>query len=205
MLETRGNSIIAAVIVALLIGGAGYAFLRQKPAEVNQITPENNMTDEITSKDRVEITTTKGKIVVALDSDKVPITAANFAKLVGDGYYDGIVIHRVEPNFVVQFGDPQTKTLPLNDPRIGSGGPGYAIEDEFNPELSNVRGTLSMANSGPGTGGSQIFINLGDNTFLDYNKQPLTSKHPVFGRVIDGMEIVEQLVAGDVIQSAVLK
>jgi len=75
----------------------------------------------------------------------------------------------------------------------GTGGPGYAIEDEFVPGYSNVRGTISMANSGPNSGGSQFFINLVDNVNLDYDKQPLTSKHPVFGKVVAGMDIVDAI------------
>ncbi|MCK5027603.1 MAG: peptidylprolyl isomerase, partial [Candidatus Pacebacteria bacterium] len=76
----------------------------------------------------------------------------------------------------------------------GSGGPGYTIEDEFAEGLSNLRGTISMANTGiPNSGGSQWFINVGDNTFLDFDKQPASSKHPVFGRVTSGMDIVDAI------------
>lgn len=209
MLGTRANSIITAGIVVLIILGAGYMWMGQPRDNQNgQPLPQDTMTDTTstpTAKDKVEITTSKGKIVIALEMEKAPKTAGNFAKLVSEGYYNGIKVHRVVPSFVVQFGDPQTKTLPLNDPRIGSGGPGYAIPDEFHPELSNLRGTLSMANSGPNTGGSQVFINLVDNTFLDYNKPPLTSQHAVFGRIVEGMDAVEKLGEGDVIESAVLK
>lgn len=198
---------MGAIIVVIIILGAGYLWRQQKNASPNVLENTNNNInmEQTTTKNTVEITTSKGKIVIALETEKAPQTSANFAKLVSEGFYNGIKIHRVVPNFVAQFGDPQTKTLPLNDPRIGSGGPGYAIKDEFSPELSNVRGTLAMANSGPNTGGSQVFINLVDNTFLDYNKPPLTSQHPVFGRVIEGMDVVDKLATGDVIESAVLK
>ena len=79
--------------------------------------------------------------------------------------------------------------------RWGTGGPGYSIADEHiaGPLLTNVRGTISMANAGPNSGGSQFFINLVDNTGLDFDKQPLSSKHPVFGRVIKGMEVVDAI------------
>ncbi|HIJ10937.1 TPA: peptidylprolyl isomerase, partial [Candidatus Woesearchaeota archaeon] len=77
----------------------------------------------------------------------------------------------------------------------GTGGPGYEIQDEFNETLSNTRGTLAMANRGPNTGGSQFFINLVDNSFLDSNKPPLSSKHPVFGKVVKGMDVVDKIAA----------
>lgn len=134
----------------------------------------------------VLLETNKGDISIELFNEKMPITAGNFENLVREGYYDGIIFHRVIDGFMIQGGDP-TGT--------GTGGPGYAIEDEYvkDPELSNVKGTLSMANSGPNSGGSQFFINLVDNTFLDFDKEPLSSKHPVFGKVVDGMDIVEKI------------
>jgi len=139
---------------------------------------DNNMATKI------KLETTQGDIVIELYSD-MPITAGNFQKLVGEGYYDGIIFHRVIKNFMIQGGDP-TGT--------GSGGPGYAIEDEFVPGHSNTRGTLSMANSGPSSGGSQFFINLVDNSFLDYdNMQAPNSKHPVFGEVVEGMDVIDKI------------
>ena len=132
---------------------------------------------------KIKLETNKGNIVIELYSD-MPITAGNFEKLVKEGYYDGVIFHRVIPDFMIQGGDP-TGT--------GSGGPGYTIQDEFVSGHSNVRGTISMANAGPNTGGSQFFINLVDNTFLDYDKQPLTSKHPTFGKVVEGMDIVDAI------------
>ena len=127
--------------------------------------------------------TTMGDFDVELYDTLSPITAGNFLSLVEQEFYDGIIFHRVIKNFVVQGGDP-TGT--------GSGGPGYTIPDEFIPGLSNVKKTLSMANTGqPNSGGSQFFINLKDNIFLDFDKPPLTSAHPVFGEVISGWEVVE--------------
>ena len=127
--------------------------------------------------------TTLGDFEVELYDTLSPITAGNFLSLVEQEFYDGIIFHRVIKNFVVQGGDP-TGT--------GSGGPGYTIPDEFIPGLSNVKKTLSMANTGqPNSGGSQFFINLKDNVFLDFDKPPLTSAHPVFGEVISGWEVVE--------------
>lgn len=138
--------------------------------------------------------TNKGTVEIELFADTMPITAGNFEKLVREGYYDGIKFHRVINNFMIQGGDPLTK----DDSKInewGTGGPGYAIADEHivGELLTNTRGTISMANSGPESGGSQFFINLVDNTNLDFDKPPLTSAHPVFGRVIVGMDVVDAI------------
>jgi peptidylprolyl isomerase len=109
----------------------------------------------------------------------MPITTENFKKLVEQGFYDGIIFHRIINGFMIQGGDP-TGT--------GMGGPGYTIKDEFTHEGGNKnnRGTISMANAGPDTGGSQFFINLVNNNYLD-------SKHPVFGEVTQGMDIIDEI------------
>lgn len=136
--------------------------------------------------------TTKGTVEIELFADTMPVTAGNFEKLVKEGYYDGIKFHRIIDGFMIQGGDPLTK----DDTKMqmwGTGGPGYAIADEHivGELLTNTRGTIAMANSGPNSGGSQFFINLADNTNLDFDKQPLSSAHPVFGRVISGMDVVD--------------
>ncbi len=141
----------------------------------------------------VVLKTNKGDIKIELYSDLMPITAGNFLKLAEENFYDKTKFHRVIEGFMVQGGDPNSKG---NDPSTyGTGGPGYAIADEHiaDPKLSNMRGTISMANSGPNSGGSQFFINLVDNTFLDFDKEPLSSKHPVFGHVIEGMDVVDAI------------
>ena len=120
--------------------------------------------------------TNVGTITIALAPD-MPVTAGNFESLVKKGYYDGVIFHRVINGFMIQGGDP-TGT--------GTGGPGYAIKDEFTKNNRNDRGTISMANAGPNTGGSQFFINLINNNFLD-------SKHPVFGKVVEGMDVVDKI------------
>ena len=132
----------------------------------------------INSGTKVKLETSMGDIVIELYSE-MPITAGNFEKLVNQGFYDGVIFHRVIDGFMIQGGDP-TGT--------GTGGPGYKIQDEFtNTNLDkNNRGTISMANAGPNTGGSQFFINLADNNFLD-------GKHPVFGKVIEGMDVVDKI------------
>src|SRR5271157_6095361 len=133
------------------------------------------MTDPSNPKVAV-LETTMGTISIELAAD-MPVTAENFEKLVKQGYYDGVIFHRVIDGFMVQGGDPKG---------TGCGGPGYSIPDEFTTKNRNNRGTISMANAGPNTGGSQFFINLVNNNFLD-------DRHPVFGRVISGMEIVDSI------------
>ncbi len=128
---------------------------------------------------KVKLETTQGDIVIQLYEKEMPITAGNFKKLVQEGFYNGIIFHRVIDGFMIQGGDPEG---------TGAGGPGYTIEDEFtNSDLDkNSRGTISMANAGPNTGGSQFFINLVDNNFLD-------GRHPVFGKVVEGMDVVDKI------------
>lgn len=140
----------------------------------------------LTAQTKVNFYTTKGNFVVTLEDTLAPITAGNFKKLVKEKYYDGVIFHRIIQNFVIQGGDG------------AAGKP--AIQDEFHPNLSNLQWTLSMANSGPNTGTTQFFINLKDNTFLDYDKAPLTSQHPVFGKVTGNVNLIYQMgsVATDV-------
>ncbi len=125
----------------------------------------------------VLLQTTQGDIRIELFESTVPATAGNFRKLVERGFYDGVVFHRVIPKFMIQGGDP-TGT--------GMGGPGYTIKDEFAPQNRNARGTISMANAGPNTGGSQFFINVVDNFRLD-------DRHPVFGKVVAGLEVADAI------------
>jgi peptidylprolyl isomerase len=142
------------------------------------------------------IKTNKGTLTLELFEDKMPITTGNFIKLAQEGYYNGTKFHRIIDGFMIQGGDPNTKGTDVAS--YGTGGPGYTIQDEFvsDPILSNVRGTIAMANTGqPNSGGSQFFINTVDNTGLDFDKEPYTSKHPVFGRIIDGMDVVDTISA----------
>lgn len=133
---------------------------------------------------RVVLHTTMGDITIRLYND-MPVTVENFEKLVRSGFYDGTVFHRVIDGFMIQGGDP-TGT--------GSGGPGYTITDEFVKGHSNQRGTIAMANTGrPNTGGSQFFINLVDNTYLDWDDPRTPSAHPVFGEVVGGMDVVDRI------------
>lgn len=124
--------------------------------------------------------------------DQMPITARNFLDLAKAGFYDGLHFHRVIKGFMIQFGCPYSRDP--QSPRAGTGGPPHGtIPDEFSARLSNEPGTLSMANTGrPNSGGSQFFINVAHNHYLDWFT-PGPSKHPVFGRVIEGMEVVHAI------------
>ncbi len=135
------------------------------------------------------IETNKGTIKLQLHDDKTPKTVANFVKLTNDGFYDGLTFHRVIPNFMVQAGCPQG---------TGTGGPGYQFDDEFHPELTHDGpGVLSMANAGPGTNGSQFFITHVETSWLN-------GKHSVFGRVLEGQDVVDAIEAGDVMEKVTI-
>ena len=136
------------------------------------------------------IKTNRGDIVIDLYADKTPKTVNNFVFLAQDGYYNGVIFHRVIADFMVQTGDP-TGT--------GRGGPGYKFADEFHPSLRHTGpGILSMANAGPGTNGSQFFITHVKTDWLD-------GKHSVFGKVREGMDVVNAIVQGDVMNEVVIE
>jgi peptidyl-prolyl cis-trans isomerase A (cyclophilin A) len=147
-----------------------------------------------------EIHTSKGKIVLSLAFEKVPMTVANFvglaegnipnsAKKQGEPYYNGIKFHRVIKDFMIQGGDPTGS---------GMGGPGYKFADEFHPDLKHdAPGILSMANAGPTTNGSQFFITHKETPWLD-------NRHSVFGRVVSGQEVVDAIAQNDVIDRIVI-
>ncbi len=131
------------------------------------------------------IETSKGTIRLQLHADEAPKTVANFEKLAGDGFYDGLLFHRVIPNFMIQTGCPQG---------TGTGGPGYKFEDEFHETLRHNRaGILSMANAGPNTNGSQFFITHGPTPHLD-------NMHSVFGVVLEGQDVVDSIAQGDAME-----
>jgi cyclophilin family peptidyl-prolyl cis-trans isomerase len=131
--------------------------------------------------------TNKGDISLEMLESDAPNTVANFAKLARDGFYDGTKFHRVIAGFMIQGGDPLTKD-DAQTARWGTGGPGYQFADEIHGHNRNASYTIAMANSGPNTNGSQFFINVADNSFLD-------DKHTVFGRVTSGKEVVDAVAA----------
>jgi peptidylprolyl isomerase len=137
---------------------------------------------KVNGQTKVDFFTNYGDFTVELYDSLVPITTSNFINLVSSGFYDGALFHRVISNFMIQGGDVSPPPPP--------------ITDEFDSTLSNIQKTISMANSGPNTGTCQFFINLVDNTYLDFDKPPFTSKHPVFGITTSGFNIVEDI--GDV-------
>lgn len=138
---------------------------------------------------KAEMRTNKGTMTIEFFDKDAPQTVANFVKLSKSGYYDGVLFHRVIPNFMIQGGDPTGS---------GSGGPGYTIPDEFTGDNQyHDRGVLSMANTGrPDSGGSQFFI--------CHNRQGtahLDRKHTVFGKVVDGLDVIDEIKQGDKIES----
>ncbi|HEY0970908.1 MAG TPA: peptidylprolyl isomerase [Gemmatimonadales bacterium] len=141
--------------------------------------------------------TNRGTIVAELYEKEAPGTVANFEKLANDGFYDGVKFHRVIPDFVVQGGDPYSRDLPAGDPRVGSGGPGYQIKCETagNPHR-HVEGALSMAHAGRDTGGSQFFMVLSEQ-----NTRHLDGKHTVFGRIVQGLDVMREIRKDDVMTS----
>jgi peptidyl-prolyl cis-trans isomerase B (cyclophilin B) len=141
--------------------------------------------------------TNKGTIVAELYEKEAPNTVANFEKLANSGFYDGVKFHRVIPDFVVQGGDPLSRDLPPNDPRVGTGGPGYKIKCETagNPKKHEV-GALSMAHAGKDTGGSQFFMVLSED-----NTRHLNGVHTVFGKITSGLDIMKKIERNDVMNS----
>jgi peptidyl-prolyl cis-trans isomerase A (cyclophilin A) len=122
--------------------------------------------------------TSKGSFKIELFEDKAPETSENFIKLAKNGFYDGLIFHRVIDGFMIQGGCPEG---------TGRGGPGYKIKDEFHPELKHdSKGIVSMANAGPNTGGSQFFITVVPTPWLD-------RRHAVFGKVIDGIDVIDDI------------
>ncbi len=146
---------------------------------------------------RVTFETNKGTIVAELYDKDAPKTVANFEKLANEHFYDGVKFHRVIPDFMIQGGDPLSRDLPAGDRRIGTGGPGYTIPDELkgNPH-KHEEGALSMAHAGPNTGGSQFFIVLSTP-----NTRHLNGVHTVFGKVVEGLDVVRQISGNDVMNT----
>ena len=165
--------------------------------ESSATTPTTTMTqwtyqgalpaERITSK-IARISTKYGDIVIRLYDDTAPLTVSNFVYLTEGGYYNNLTFHRYEPGFVIQGGDPSGN---------GSGGPGYTFEDELDDDYTYSRGRVAMANRGPDTNGSQFFIMLDDT--------PLPKAYSIFGEVLEGMDVVDQIRKGDVMTSVTIE
>lgn len=163
--------------------------------ETSQVTPPpTSMNEETTVKSTSKagpvavMKTNMGDIRIQLFEEATPNTVANFVKLANEDFYDGILFHRVIPDFMIQGGDPNTRTNPDEWHLHGMGDPGYKFDDEFNGH-KNVRGMISMANAGPNTNGSQFFIITAEATpWLD-------GKHAVFGEIVEGMDVVDRISA----------
>lgn len=139
-----------------------------------------------------------GEIRVEFYPADAPQTVQNFVKLARDGFYDGTTFHRVEPTFVIQGGDPLSKTLPQGDPKLGTGDPGYKIKAEFNKQ-KHLRGALAMARSqNPDSAGSQFYICLAAQPSLD-------GQYTVFGQTVSGMEVVNAIQQGDLVNEVVIR
>ena len=156
-------------------------------ADVTNTNTQNNtsMSNAVNTHEVAVINTTDGEMVIEFWPDIAPKTVANFEKLAREGFYDGTCFHRIIKGFMIQGGDPLSKD-PTKEFQWGTGGPGYQFADEITPNNRNDVGTISMANAGPNTNGSQFFINVAPNNFLD-------TKHTVFGTVTGGMDIVNAI------------
>lgn len=188
--------IIIAIIVIAGLGYGIYKYLGPTPASEEEEEKEEEMGEEIkendiatlpdSNNDMIAIMQTNfGEIKIELFSADAPETVGNFVKLAESGFYNATKFHRVIKGFMIQAGDPLSKDDSLKD-RWGTGGPGYSFLDEIHSNNRNVVGTISMANAGPNTNGSQFFINTDNNDFLD-------TKHTVFGKVIAGMDVVRSI------------
>ena len=186
--------IVGLIGILILLFVALFMFNRQSPApdEIGEVPLPT--VDLETKTIQATIKTVQGSIELTLYPAKAPKTVTNFVVLAKNGFYDGTTFHRVVPDFVIQGGDPLSKTLPSGDPRLGTGGPGYQFEDEIN-DLKVLPGAIAMANSGPNTNGSQFFI-------VTKAPQPhLDGKHTVFGTVTSGTDVVLKIAQGDTIQT----
>lgn len=174
------------VLVVVVVGAGAWWYFKQlaasPPVPTDYPLPSNAIfetanIDPIDTNVTVTLKTTKGDIMMVLHGAAAPITVGNFVKLAHDNFYDGVIFHRVIPDFMIQGGD-QTGT--------GTGGPGYTFDDEINP-AKMVRGAVAMANAGPGTNGSQFFIVTG--AVFPH----LDGVHTVFGEVTNGMDVVDAI------------
>jgi peptidylprolyl isomerase len=176
-MSSRYTFLLVVLLAAALVFSTGCT----QPASTAGVPATSQAASSAASGTLVRFETSMGSFTVALDP-AMPVTTGHFGSLVKKGFYNGVIFHRVIDGFMIQGGDP-TGT--------GSGGSGpngssIPIKDEFTANNHNNRGTIAMANAGPNTGDSQFFINLVNNNYLD-------TKHPVFGKVVEGMEVVDAI------------
>jgi cyclophilin family peptidyl-prolyl cis-trans isomerase len=187
MSEIKGLWVIILLSVIVIVGGIIIG-VNKKKTQAPMNTQETTTTqDTVAQVSKAVIATNYGTFTIELYGDKTPKTVENFTNLAKNGFYTNTKFHRVIKGFMIQGGDPLSKDDSQKD-YWGTGGPGYQFEDEIVSGLSNVTGTLSMANAGAGTNRSQFFINVADNTFLD-------GKHTVFGKVLEGMDVIFSIAA----------
>jgi len=215
--ENKKNIIVAGIVIVVIIAAVfGLNHLLKGKTTIM----DNKQTDITVVRAVVE--TTKGNIELELYKNVAPNTVNNFVKLSGEGFYDGVTFHRVIEDFMIQSGDPLSKDDDLSND--GTGGPGYAFEDEINPRSLGVTenvisqlqaqgytydfalesmphkpGVISMANAGPNTNGSQFFI------VTTQDQSHLNGRHTVFGKVVDGMNVVQNIKQGDIINKIIIK
>jgi len=205
--ESKRKTVIRIVFLALLVFAVYQLNIAMNKNNKINNSSQNEFAQEEEKKENkiVVIETDKGAIKLELYINDAPKTVENFVKLANENFYDGIKFHRVIQEFMIQGGDPISKGIfredfvynpeenPDNLPIAGTGGPGYSFEDEINSHKVEV-GSLAMANSGPNTNGSQFFI-------VTESAQPhLDGKHTVFGKVLEGMEVVRNIEQGDVME-----
>lgn len=179
---------IVLIVGGLIVFGGERESVSQKNIQASTYEGLQDTMDTMNNKQEytiVTFTTTLGSFDVELWNEKAPKTVENFLNLSESQFYDGVRFHRVIEGFMIQSGDPLSKDVNQTN-RWGTGGPGYVFEDEIHTDNHNVSGTIAMANAGPGTNGSQFFINVHDNSYLD-------ERHTVFGRVVSGYDIVEKI------------
>ena len=202
----KNLQVLAILIIIIVLGLWFYSkntqppFITESKIEdmIKSSTSTNTGADSVPQQDKVvykadnikktmnaTFHTNKGDITIELLGTKAPQTVANFVKLAQSGFYNGVKFHRVIKGFMIQGGDPLTKDDSKSD-YWGTGGPGYMFNDELGADNRNDVGTIAMANAGPNTNGSQFFINVNANNFLD-------TKHTVFGKVVKGMEVVKEI------------
>ncbi len=179
------NKYISIVIVVAVIILGGFLLKGDTGKKEGKII-NSEVKEEVTKKmTSATLHTNQGDIEIEFLEKQAPNTVANFTKLAKEGFYNGVKFHRVIKGFMIQGGDPLTK----DDSKMamwGTGGPGYSFADEISSTNKNDIGTISMANAGANTNGSQFFINVGNNNFLD-------GKHTVFGKVTSGMDVVKKI------------